>query len=243
MVILTHDYAKINSNMSKKLTTDEFKTKAHLIHGDRYNYDDTVYTSMHKPVSIKCAQHGAYQQTPGNHLSKKGCARCANIIRKTNDIFIKEAQLIHGDMFNYALVEYTNARKKVKLICRTHGIFEQTPDKHLQGHGCAKCNTVGNSYARHSPDEIATLYVVQISNKTECFYKIGITIRKILKTRFSNIRSLGYNIDYLYVIKTNLRGALAIENKILSLYKHLQYKPLKKFSGWTECLTVPPSFS
>lgn len=229
--------------MTRKLTTEEFKIKAYAVHGDRYNYDDVIYTSMHVNVKINCIDHGSYNQTPGNHLSNKGCSMCANNLKKSNDRFIEEAKLIHGNTFDYSLVEYVNARKKVILICHTHGIFGQTPDKHLRGHGCAKCNTVGNAYANHSPNEPATFYIVRIFNEIESFYKIGVTIRKILKNRFSNIRTLGYKIDYIFSISATLGMVLEEEKKLLHRYKHLQYKPLKKFSGWTECLSVIPTLS
>jgi hypothetical protein len=37
-------------------------------------------------------------------------------------------------------VEYVNSKTKVTIICPIHGEFQQTPSKHLQGHGCIKCN-------------------------------------------------------------------------------------------------------
>jgi hypothetical protein len=32
-----------------------------------------------------------------------------------------------------------NTHIKVKIICKEHGIFEQTPHDHLTAHGCKKC--------------------------------------------------------------------------------------------------------
>lgn len=43
------------------------------------------------------------------------------------------------NIFDYSLVTYTNAHKKVKIICKKHGSFEQTPNKHLSGDGCKFC--------------------------------------------------------------------------------------------------------
>ena len=59
-------------------------------------------------------------------------------------MFIEKAIKIHGKKYDYSLVEYINAKTKVKIICSKHGIFEQTPDNHLQGKGCKKCagNTI-----------------------------------------------------------------------------------------------------
>jgi len=50
-------------------------------------------------------------------------------------------KIIHTfNKYDYSLVEYKNAHIKVKIVCIEHGVFEQTPNNHLQGNGCPKCN-------------------------------------------------------------------------------------------------------
>lgn len=58
---------------------------------------------------------------------------------KTTEEFIKEAEKIHSGLYNYGLVKYKGGRYKVKIICKTHGVFTQTPFVHLQGCGCPIC--------------------------------------------------------------------------------------------------------
>ena len=60
--------------------------------------------------------------------------------RLTTEQFIKRAKLVHGNKYDYALVEYKNTATKVKIICPVHGIFEQRPNDHLNGKGCSKCS-------------------------------------------------------------------------------------------------------
>ena len=55
------------------------------------------------------------------------------------ETFIGKAKLIHGNKYDYSLVEYFKAINKVKIICSDHGIFEQSPNNHLSNHGCGKC--------------------------------------------------------------------------------------------------------
>ena len=50
----------------------------------------------------------------------------------TKEDFIERAKLFHNNKYDYSLVEYKNARTKIKIICPIHGIFEQTPDNHLK---------------------------------------------------------------------------------------------------------------
>lgn len=56
-------------------------------------------------------------------------------------IFITKARVIHGDKYDYSLVSYITNIINIKIICRkdNHGVFEQLPKKHLEGHGCLKC--------------------------------------------------------------------------------------------------------
>lgn len=59
--------------------------------------------------------------------------------RKTTEQFIKDAVKVHGDKYNYSLVEYTSCKEKVEILCRFHSSIFQTPSNHLKGKGCQKC--------------------------------------------------------------------------------------------------------
>lgn len=57
------------------------------------------------------------------------------------DLFIKKATLIHGDTYDYSKVEYKNARDKIIIICKIHGEFLKSPNKHLSSNqGCKICS-------------------------------------------------------------------------------------------------------
>jgi hypothetical protein len=53
--------------------------------------------------------------------------------------FIEKSKKTHNNKYNYSLVDYTNSKTKVKIICEEHGIFEQTPVNHIKGRGCPIC--------------------------------------------------------------------------------------------------------
>lgn len=46
-----------------------------------------------------------------------------------------------NNYFDYSLVEYENMHKKIKIICKKHGIIEQTPNNLLNGFFCKNCKT------------------------------------------------------------------------------------------------------
>lgn len=61
-------------------------------------------------------------------------------VRQTQEEFIANAKVVHGDRYDYSLVEYVDSKAKVSIICKTHGVFYQAPVKHLAGQNCRKCH-------------------------------------------------------------------------------------------------------
>ncbi len=57
----------------------------------------------------------------------------------TTDDFIERATKIHKNTYDYSKVNYTKAITPVKIKCRIHGVFEQSPNAHLSGKGCREC--------------------------------------------------------------------------------------------------------
>ena len=132
--------------MGKKLTTEEFIKKAKSVHGDKYDYSKTIYTMAKNKLIIICSKHGAFEQIANSHIKQKyGCRKCGtiNCISKQSlnesDI-IEKAKLIHGNKYNYSLVNYKGIKTKIKIICKTHGEFLITPDNHIHRKGgCPIC--------------------------------------------------------------------------------------------------------
>jgi len=46
---------------------------------------------------------------------------------------------VHGDKYDYSLVEYKNNYSPVDIICTKHGVFSQQPQYHANGSNCPKC--------------------------------------------------------------------------------------------------------
>jgi hypothetical protein len=57
----------------------------------------------------------------------------------TTEIFIKKAHLKHNNIYDYSKTEYTGRKRKLIIICKIHGEFEQRAGNHLQGQGCKLC--------------------------------------------------------------------------------------------------------
>jgi len=133
---------KCGYNMSV-FSNDGFINKAKEIHNDKYNYDKINYIKMNEKVIITCKEHGDFEQTPSNHIThEQGCQKCAGNYLSNAEEFIEKAKLIHNDKYDYSNINYINNHTNVTIICKEHGDFEQTPQKHLSGCGCKCCGIV-----------------------------------------------------------------------------------------------------
>jgi len=107
------------------------------IHGDKYDYSLFEYNGYRNRIKIICPIHGIYEQFIQKHLNH-GCKKCS-VKRMSKDEFISKSIIKHGNKYDYSLVEFEKTSIKVKIICKEHGTFEQTPNSHLDGHGCKEC--------------------------------------------------------------------------------------------------------
>ena len=132
---------KIKKEVNNK---EEFVKKAKAVHEDKYDYSLVDYKNSRTKVKIICPIHGVFEQAPNNHLLGAGCPDCSGRKRSTTEEFIQRARDIHGDKYDYSLIDYKNNKTKVKIICPIHGIFEQTPLCHLSGNNCPQCSSLEN---------------------------------------------------------------------------------------------------
>ena len=167
----------------KELNTPKFIQKAIEIHGTKFNYSLVDYKNNKIKVKIICPIHGTFEQTPNHHLSGHECKKCGNVktaiqqMSNTKD-FTKEAQKIHKSRFDYSLVDYRGNKIKVKIICKEHGMFEQTPNNHLNNRqGCPSC--YGNK--KHTTKEF--IEKVEIIHKNKFDYSLVRYIRSTDKVK------------------------------------------------------------
>lgn len=119
-------------------STETFIQKSLDLHGDLYDYSDSIYVKSKEPVFIKCKIHGVFEQTPNNHLNGKGCYKCSYKVPTTNS-FIEKSKNIHKDFYLYNNTVYKSARSYVIITCPIHGDFKQAARDHLAGSGCSLC--------------------------------------------------------------------------------------------------------
>ena len=134
---------KISMSDKQKIPLKVLLKKFNKIHKNKYDYSLINYTNIDGLIDIICPIHGKFTQSPNNHLHNHGCPDCTKNRKSTTEKFIKKAQLIHGDKYDYSLVDYINAHKNVKIRCKKHNyIFEIIPNNHIHikhKRGCPIC--------------------------------------------------------------------------------------------------------
>jgi very-short-patch-repair endonuclease len=114
-------------------TNEEFINESKKIWGDKYDYSLVDYRGS--GIKVKILYEGiVYEQTPSSHLRKWSPEKKMNI-----HSFLEKAKNKWGDKYDYSLVNFINAKTKVKIIYNGV-VYEQTPSQHL------KCSVENTKY-------------------------------------------------------------------------------------------------
>lgn len=212
---------------AKKLTQDEFLSKALVRHGNRYTYERAKYIDSYQKVTVTCEVHGDYNITPSAHLHGKGCRLCAANAPLTKDEFVEKAVLTHGNKYSYEKVEYTSQNKKVLITCPDHGDFSQAASSHLVGRGCPDCAVCG-----YKPNKSGAIYILS----SEDVVKVGITNRSV-KSRLSEINAESASVfsEDISIRFKDGRIPPAIESVLLKELRSNYENPSEQHDGYTEC--------
>lgn len=123
-----------------KLTksTQNFINDAKKIHGNRYDYTNTVYENCKKNVIIRCKKHGDFLQRPSSHLNGNGCPTCLSSIGENIiKVFLDKKNIHHETQKTFAECKYKNKLRfdfyipSLKLLIEVDGAqhFPQTVGK------------------------------------------------------------------------------------------------------------------
>lgn len=127
---------------NRRLSTEEFISKANAIHNNKYLYDKAVYVNCMTKLIITCRQHGPFLQRAGNHLNGSDCPKCIrhgyskasiewlDYVSKKENIYIQHAE-------NIGEHKISNSKYKADGYCPdTNTIYEFYGCLY---HGCKIC--------------------------------------------------------------------------------------------------------
>jgi len=113
-----------------------------------YSYEGVNFINVKSPIVVTCPIHGNFDTSFDNHYhAGSGCPTCGLLRRSAKrtmpeEVAFAEIRECHGDTYDYSKSVYVNNETKIEIVCREHGPFWQSPEKHKTGQGCPVC--VGN---------------------------------------------------------------------------------------------------
>lgn len=150
----------------------EFIEKMNEMYPD-FDFSKAEFEKVTDYVEIICKKHGSFKRKVYNCL--KGNVRCPDcFLEERRNSFLETAHKIHGDRYDYSQIEYVNKTTPIKIICKEHGPFMQTPETHRDGYGCSLCSGKRKPTTEEWVDSVKHLYdgrydlskVQYIDNKT-----------------------------------------------------------------------------
>lgn len=229
----------------RKLTRRQFIKRSKRIHNNKYNYIKVIYINGWTKICIICPIHGEFWQTPEDHLSGRGCPGCKNkkislskINNKAYDI-VKRFKEVHGDRYSYDNFVYKHNHKKGFITCLKHGDFLQTPNNHLNGAGCPKCNysrgeaALENIFIKNNIQYIPQYRIPEVVN--ELYYDFYLPEFNALiefhgEQHFVHVRKF-HKTDYEFDAQ-KVRDEIVRHNAICFKYNYIEfnYKQLQKLT-------------
>lgn len=135
------------------------------------------------------------------------------------DAFIKKANSIHNNFYDYSESIYEKNTKKIKIICPLHGVFYPIANNHLRGSRCPNCGELS-----------------RISKQSYTFQEINTKIKNI----FPDLTVVGYkncntpiiiqdskNIKYKTYIYSLLKGQYPSTKSVLDSTEFFINKAIK----------------
>jgi len=224
--------------MPKRITQQEFVTKATEVHNGVYTYLKAVYANNRTPVTITCKVHGDFKQSPDSHFRGRGCPACrsANIPTwraKSLLSTIEEACKVHNNKYMYSICQdYKTQQDILTIKCPRHGVFTQKARDHLDGCGCQDCgNLARNKLFRNEPTILYYLYFPSLN-----VWKIGITMARYGVAKRYSSEAIAYEVISTVTYRDGL-DAYRKEQQILKQHRAARYTGAKlfKLGGETEC--------
>lgn len=144
---------QIESGLNRRISDEEWIDRFRAVHGQTYDYSEFTSNGAENKAIITCREHGEFPQEPIVHVNGHGCPDCgrdkaALQRRLSQDDVLDRFREVHGDTYDYSLVEYIVSQDNVTIICKKHGPFEQLPHVHANGAGCSKCSRIGAGLKR-----------------------------------------------------------------------------------------------
>ena len=95
-----------DSNKGTRVSMWDFIERAKVVHGNKYDYSEVYFSTVHDKIKINCSKHGFFYQNAYDHLNGHGCPRCGIVVSKGEEEIYNMLSRKLGD----SLVERRNRK-------------------------------------------------------------------------------------------------------------------------------------
>lgn len=133
----------ISKEDKRIIRQDLFLEKAKALGKSYIDFSKVFYIDNRTPVIFIDKEYGEFKMTPSNFLKGQDCKQRRNkkissSKRYSTQWFIKKANKVHNNLYDYSKTVYKGAHQKVTIIDPIYGEFEQEANTHLKGSGHPK---------------------------------------------------------------------------------------------------------
>jgi len=173
-----------------KKTNNKFEKESNIIHNNRWDYSLVDYINARTNVKIICKEHGIFEVSPNNHLSKKsGCPDCneskgelyiSEILNKYNIKYEKQYKLFHEKYAPISPLKADFYLPDKNIIIEYNGIQHYKPFKHFGGKEGLKENKERDNRKKLICIDYK-IKLIKIHYKYNTYKKIEEKLKNILK--------------------------------------------------------------
>lgn len=117
--------ANIQLGKRNSCTLEEFLVRAKEVHGDLYDYSNSVVPNLDTKIEIICEKHGNFFQRGQCHLMGKGCIKCRNDKTTYNmvDRYTEDEELGKrlGSIYIVEMFDREESFIKLGITCNKYG--------------------------------------------------------------------------------------------------------------------------
>lgn len=245
----------------KKLKSSEMEEKFKKIEGViSWEKEKSGYSILFKCSGCNLEKRKKYQSFKKSKLCKQCFCKKIAANRDKTELYNKFLATLKDNNIEYILENeyfsmkdlYDNIKYKCSS-CNTYNSDKFYTVKRACGENkeylCTKCSKDNKrkkstynlvKFYKNNPelsDKIGYLYFYDIKISDKIYTKIGITRNDVL-SRTINTSKLYEVSNIRYIEDTNLNVSI-LERELKNKYKNFKILPDVKFSGYTECFTVP----
>lgn len=188
------------------------------------------YEAMKKKMLFN-TRYGLVSVNPDNLIH--GHIPTIRVAVNRKEYFKNQLLFLYDNKYDFEIDSTDRHKGRVTLICPIHGKQSIDSDSIFLGTGCPECNKFW--------EKSDTFYLVRLYDEKESFYKLGISYitDKGEVRRFREYRTLGYNINVIYIHTfDNALECKEFETKLKQIIRPSLYKPSRwEYENSTETFT------